>query len=341
METGILLPALLLVGALVAVATQEGAEWSCEREEHPITSREALAPWVSAFRPGPVFNFSLLSVDPARGQLLVGARNYLFRLSLRDLSLIEAVEWAGDNDTRRSCHDRGKTAEDCQNHVRVMLVAQETMFVCGTNAFSPLCTWRPLESLSVVLDRVSGVARCPFDPRHGVAALLSAGGEVYAATSMDFPGRDPAVYRSLGSLPPLRTAQYNSRWLHDPTFVSTYEIGRYVYIFLREVATDSPCGHQSSSFEAQEDRGGSYPPEDRGGSPPLEGRGPPRELSRVARVCTNDVGGRFVLEDTWTTFTKALLNCSGLHAALVATVLLAEDEVVYGLFSSPSSSSRE
>ena len=26
--------------------------------------------------------------------------------------------------------------------------------------------------------------------------------------------------------------------------------------------------------------------------------------SRVARVCKNDVGGRFLLEDTWTTFMK-------------------------------------
>jgi chondroitin sulfate proteoglycan 4 len=31
---------------------------------------------------------------------------------------------------------------------------------------------------------------------------------------MDFPGRDPAIYRSLGTLPPLRTAQYNSKWLN-------------------------------------------------------------------------------------------------------------------------------
>ena len=69
------------------------------------------------------------------------------------------------------------------------------------------------------------MARCPYSPQHNSTALLTAGGELYAATAMDFPGRDPAIYRSLGILPPLRTAQYNSKWLngksgHRPTFPS-------------------------------------------------------------------------------------------------------------------------
>lgn len=58
------------------------------------------------------------------------------------------------------------------------------------------------------------MARCPYSPQHNSTALLTASGELYAATAMDFPGRDPAIYRSLGVLPPLRTAQYNSKWLN-------------------------------------------------------------------------------------------------------------------------------
>lgn len=32
--------------------------------------------------------------------------------------------------------------------------------------------------------------------------------------------------------------------------------------------------------------------------------------SRVARICKSDQGGNFLLEDNWTTFMKARLNCS-------------------------------
>lgn len=58
------------------------------------------------------------------------------------------------------------------------------------------------------------MARCPYNPLHNSTALITSSGELYAATAMDFSGRDPAIYRSLGALPPLRTAQYNSKWLN-------------------------------------------------------------------------------------------------------------------------------
>ncbi len=53
----------------------------------------------------------------------------------------------------------------------------------------------------------------PINPLHNSTALITSSGELYAATAMDFSGRDPAIYRSLGGLPPLLTAQYNSKWL--------------------------------------------------------------------------------------------------------------------------------
>lgn len=69
-------------------------------------------------------------------------------------------------------------------------------------------------NLSRAIEKINGVARCPYDPRHNSTAVISSQGELYAATVIDFSGRDPAIYRSLGSGPPLRTAQYNSKWLN-------------------------------------------------------------------------------------------------------------------------------
>ncbi|KAK1797585.1 hypothetical protein P4O66_000777 [Electrophorus voltai] len=129
---------------------------------------------------------------------------------------------------------------ECQNYIRVLLVNKTEVMTCGTNAFQPLCITRevvdfihklpsfwlfclhppphPLRpqvgNLSNILERVNGVARCPYDPRHNSTAVVTESGELYAATVIDFSGRDPVIYRSLGGLPPLRTAQYNSKWLN-------------------------------------------------------------------------------------------------------------------------------
>lgn len=85
-----------------------------------------------------------------------------------------------------------------------------------------------LTNLTEIYDQISGMARCPYSPQHNSTALLTANGELYAATAMDFPGRDPAIYRSLGALPPLRTAQYNSKWLNgkDPVACWAASFGR-------------------------------------------------------------------------------------------------------------------
>uniref|UniRef100_A0A8C9FR80 Sema domain-containing protein n=1 Tax=Pavo cristatus TaxID=9049 RepID=A0A8C9FR80_PAVCR len=114
------------------------------------------------------------------------------------------------------CH-HGKpcsTCEECQNYVRVLIVYGKKVFTCGTNAFSPVCSSRQVGNLSKIIDRINGVARCPYDPRHNSTAVITSRGELYAATVIDFSGRDPAIYRSLGNVPPLRTAQYNSKWLN-------------------------------------------------------------------------------------------------------------------------------
>ncbi|ELK29347.1 Semaphorin-5B [Myotis davidii] len=278
----------------------------CALREHPTVAFADLKPWVSNFTYPGARDFSQLALDPSRNQLIVGARNYLFRLSLANVSLLQATEWASNEDTRRSCQSKGKTEEECQNYVRVLIVTGRKVFLCGTNAFSPMCSSRQVGNLSRTMEKINGVARCPYDPRHNSTAVISSQGELYAATVIDFSGRDPAIYRSLGSGPPLRTAQYNSKWLNEPNFVAAYDIGLFAYFFLRENAVEHDCGRTV--------------------------------YSRVARVCKNDVGGRFLLEDTWTTFMKARLNCSRpgevpfYYNELQSAFHLPEQDLIYGVF---------
>ncbi|XP_051479651.1 semaphorin-5B isoform X4 [Apus apus] len=305
------LPSLFLL-AFHLSASQNVPEYSeaehqqCVRKEHPTIAFEDLKPWVSNFTYPGVQDFSQLALDANRNQLIVGARNYLFRLSLHNVSLIQATAWGSDEDTRRSCQSKGKTEEECQNYVRVLIVYGKKVFTCGTNAFSPVCSSRQVGNLSKIIDRINGVARCPYDPRHNSTAVITSRGELYAATVIDFSGRDPAIYRSLGNVPPLRTAQYNSKWLNEPNFIAAYDIGLFTYFFFRENAVEHDCGKTV--------------------------------YSRVARVCKNDIGGRFLLEDTWTTFMKARLNCSRsgeipfYYNELQSTFYLPEQDLIYGVF---------
>uniref|UniRef100_A0A8C4DU33 Semaphorin-5A n=1 Tax=Dicentrarchus labrax TaxID=13489 RepID=A0A8C4DU33_DICLA len=249
----------------------------------------ALSPWISSFSHPGVRDYSQLTLDLTRNELIVGA-----------------TEWAPDEDTRRSCQSKGKTEIECQNYIRVLLVNKTEVMTCGTNAFQPLCITREVGNMSSVLERLNGVARCPYDPRHNSTAVVTESGELYAATVIDFSGRDPVIYRSLGGMPPLRTAQYNSKWLNEPHFISAYDIGLFTFFFLRENAVEHDCGKTV--------------------------------YSRVARVCKNDIGGRFLLEDTWTTFMKARLNCSRsgeipfYYNELQSTFYLPEQDLIYGIF---------
>ncbi|XP_027863128.1 semaphorin-5B-like [Xiphophorus couchianus] len=298
---------MLVIGWSVSLSQRQNVSLAdCSRKEHPVVSYQDLRTRMFEFSFPGVKDFSQLAMDMSRNQLIVGARNFLFRLSLSNTSLIQATEWSPDEDTKRSCQSKGKSEDECQNYIRVLLINGRMLFTCGTNAFTPVCVSRQISNISQILDTVNGVARCPYDPRHNSTAMVTQRGELYAATVIDFSGRDPVIYRSLGNMPPLRTAQYNSKWLNEPHFVSAYEIGRFAYFFLRETAVENDCGKMV--------------------------------FSRVAQVCKNDVGGRFLLEDTWTTFMKARLNCSRsgeipfYFNELQSTFHLPEQDIIYGIF---------
>ena len=109
---------------------------------------------------------------------------------------------------------------------------------------------------------------------HSISFLVFKDGHLYSATVADFSGADPLIYRE-----PQRTEQYDSKQLNQPAFVSAVEHNGYVLFFFREVAVEyMNCGKAI--------------------------------YSRVSRVCKNDKGGPHPLNDRWTSFLKARLNCS-------------------------------
>ncbi|XP_022218068.2 semaphorin-5A isoform X1 [Drosophila obscura] len=224
--------------------------------------------------------YSELLFDVARSQVIVGARDTLYRMSF-DLEPLERASWEATPSQIAMCQAKGQSERWCRNFVRVLhSYGENQLYACGTNAFQPSCSWRQMENLTVSsVD--SGVVKCPFHPQANSTSLLQANGNMFVATATDFSGSDVAILRTglQSNKRFLRTKQYNNNWLNGAQFVGSFEAGNFVYFLLRESAAEHmTCGKAI--------------------------------YSRIARVCKNDAGGGQLLRDNWTSFLKARLNCS-------------------------------
>ncbi|KAJ8941245.1 hypothetical protein NQ314_010443 [Rhamnusium bicolor] len=218
--------------------------------------------------------------DVSRNQVFIGARDGLYRLSLPKLRLLEYAEWQASQDKITSCVYKGQSEENCHNYIKILLTNGRQIFACGTNAFSPQCSWREIDHISNVTEVIDGIAKSPYNPSANVTGFLSENGEYYFGGTTDFSGSDAMISKSVGSTPTLRTKQYNSFWLNEPQFVGSFETEKFIYFLFREAAVEYiNCGKNI--------------------------------YSRIARVCKNDHGGGHTMfKDNWTTFIKARLNCS-------------------------------
>ncbi|XP_048358808.1 semaphorin-6A isoform X2 [Sphaerodactylus townsendi] len=217
--------------------------------------------------------------------LYIAARDHIYTVDM-DISHTEEIHfskkltWKSRQPDVDTCRMKGKHKDECHNFIKVLLKKNDdTLFVCGTNAFSPSCRTYKRDTLEFLGDEFSGMARCPYDAKHANVALF-AEGKLYSATVTDFLAIDAVIYRSLGDSPTLRTVKHDSKWLKEPYFVQALDYDNYIYFFFREISVEY---HSMGKVV----------------------------LPRVARVCKNDMGGsQRVLEKQWTSFLKARLNCS-------------------------------
>uniref|UniRef100_A0A3Q3DUP9 Sema domain, transmembrane domain (TM), and cytoplasmic domain, (semaphorin) 6Ca n=1 Tax=Hippocampus comes TaxID=109280 RepID=A0A3Q3DUP9_HIPCM len=216
--------------------------------------------------------------------LFITARDHVFAVNLTTAA--EAfvpqmtLTWRAADVSK--CAVRGKDGDECYNYIKVLVPRDdETLFVCGTNAFNPACRNYKTSTLEQVGSDLPGQARCPFESGQSNAGTFAGNFHFYSATVTDFLASDAVIYRSLGDgRPVLRTVKYDSKWLREPRFLHAVEYGRFVYFFLSEIAVEYTTLGKVV-------------------------------FSRVARVCKNDNGGSpRVLDKHWTSFLKARLNCS-------------------------------
>ncbi|KAH0514518.1 Semaphorin-6A [Microtus ochrogaster] len=235
----------------------------------------------------------------------------------RTLYVAAKLTWKSRQADVDTCRMKGKHKDECHNFIKVLLKKNDdTLFVCGTNAFNPSCRNYKIDTLETFGDEFSGMARCPYDAKHANIALF-AEGKLYSATVTDFLAIDAVIYRSLGDSPTLRTVKHDSKWLKEPYFVQALDYGDYIYFFFREIAVEYNTMGKVV-------------------------------FPRVAQVCKNDMGGsQRVLEKQWTSFLKARLNCSvpgdshfyfNILQAVTDVIRINGRDVVLATFSTPYNS---
>lgn len=245
----------------------------------------------------------------------------MYRLSLEGLTRLEKAEWPAKEDKIISCTTKGQSEADCRNFIKILTSYRDQLLACGTYAFSPKCSWRPIEAINQVTKWVDGRGKCPYSPKANSSAFMNNQGDYYIASSTDFSANDHAIYKMSGwpnlDQNLLRTLQYNSLWLsQSANFVLTFETSNFVYFLFREASVEyQTCGGNDEQI-----------------------------YSRIARVCKNDQGGQHFLKDNWTTFLKARLNCSlsgnypFYYNEIQSATYLASDGIVYATFSTPENS---
>lgn len=95
-----------------------------------------------------------------------------------------------------------------------------------------------MENISNVIETVPGVAKSPYSPHANITALMTAQGQLFAGSPTDFSGADSAITKTNGKSQPIRTNQYNSKWLNEPQFVGSFETDKFVFFLFREAAVE-------------------------------------------------------------------------------------------------------
>ncbi|KAK5870015.1 hypothetical protein PBY51_024681 [Eleginops maclovinus] len=276
------------------------------------------------FREEGIFNYTTMLMRDDLGVLLLGAREAVYALDINNISVRKAVVyWRVTEEKQRECTYKGKHAEvECRNYIRTLhRVNDTTMYVCGTNAFSPTCDYMTFVKGQLKLEgkQEEGKGKCPFDPFQRYSSLM-VGNDLYSATSINFLGSEPVVLRSSDLA--LRT-EFKSSWLSEPNFVYMDFVGE---------SFNSPDGDDDKVYMFFSENAMEYDFYSK------------VTVSRVARVCKGDMGGQRTLQRKWTSFLKARLDCSLPEPSLppiVQDVFLLKDDnweksVFYAVFTPQS-----
>lgn len=119
---------MAIVTRLLLAAVAVGAALSAEDDDGPnglnVTDfrrvgRSQLQVEEFVDGAGGAAEFSEILFDVDRYQVIVGARDALFRLGLEGLTMLEKATWEAKASSRELCVSKGQSEVDCRNYVKV------------------------------------------------------------------------------------------------------------------------------------------------------------------------------------------------------------------------------
>ncbi|NWX92017.1 SEM4E protein, partial [Nothoprocta pentlandii] len=275
---------------------------------------------IKTFMKQELSNVSTLLVNEETDTLFVGGRDAVFALDLNNVSREIAREyWFATQERQLECIHRGKDKIRCQNYILFLhKINDSSLYVCGTNAYHPACDHMVVHKTNITLQGKAEDSRgkCPFEPTLKFASAF-VDGAFYSATSNNFLGTEPIILRSMRN--PVRT-EFKTSWLNEPRFVDMEVVQESesnpngdddkIYVFFTETAVE---------FEFFDKL----------------------LVSRIARICKGDLGGKRILQRRWTSFLKSRLSCSipelNFHFNIIQDIFLLrrtdwQESVFYGIF---------
>lgn len=241
-------------------------------QEYPTSSYAEIKQFIKTFKTNGVntSTYYVLSIDENHNNLLVGARNNAFLVNLDNMD--SYVSW------------------NVLNHpgdafVKLMLPLKDRILLCWIEKqYSGSCSWKNRTNLNDAPGSNQGFV-FKSDERYDIpssspdqndTAIITEDGTLFTASQ----GRS-IIYSKRFKQPQLTnvfTSRKKSAFYDDVDFVKSFEIAPYVYFFFRERTLEyDNCG----KFK----------------------------ISRVARICKGDRGGKYRLENKFVTFQKAKLSC--------------------------------
>ncbi|XP_029472889.1 semaphorin-4D-like [Rhinatrema bivittatum] len=235
-----------------------------------------------------ISNYSMLLLSEDENVLYVGAREAIYAVNALDISeLQQKVYWKASEDQINECVMKGKDKQtECLNYVRVLQPLKENvLYVCGTNAFHPICDYLDLTTFELAGTNEDGTGQSPFDPKKSYTSVM-VDGELYSGTSINVMGSMHTIFRHS----PENNLKTHSSilWLDEPIFVFADVIRR---------SENDANGDDDKVYISFNENSLEYNFLNK------------MLIPRIARVCKGDQGGFWTLEKTWTTFLKATLVC--------------------------------
>ncbi|VDI08782.1 Hypothetical predicted protein, partial [Mytilus galloprovincialis] len=212
------------------------------------------------------------------------------------------IELLPETDKLNYCTLSKPRVPDCQNHIRfITKKTKDILMLFGSNADSP----KGFELNMTDLTHSSSDVRCSNDPFHNYTVLFVQSQNpndeelLYYASTLH---GESTIQRPIPGTTDYMQGVISNKWMKDPQFVASFDIGDKVYFFFRETAVEVD---------------------------PAE----TKIFSRVAKVCKKDTGGNSLLRNKWTSFQKARLTCNenDVHYDSIQDVVM-KDSTFYGVF---------